>query len=378
MNNNNNLNKFFKYDSSNHTLYFVGSWISISLDKKIERNIHRSIFGVKSIVLDLSLLEEFDVNASYFILSIQDAIIDSGIQITQIIYPPERPLFFPNVNELKVNLPKISKEKQLDVSFVTAFGSGASKFYSGFVDLVTYNGMLIRGFLTLFYKPKNLYVAGVAETIYSVGSMGMWMCAILCFLIGVNLTFQMAPQFVSYGANIYVVNFLGITLLREVTPLLTAVLIAGRSGSSITASIGTMKVQQELDVLQIMGISIRNRLLLPKLVGLLIVLPLVTVFADIASILGGMLVANSYLGVGYKLFLQQMQSEVSTNNYTVGIFKSVTFAWIIAMVSTYCGTSVQSNSDSVGLQTTKSVVLSIMLIVFFDACYAILFSLLKI
>ncbi len=231
---------------------------------------------------------------------------------------------------------------------------------------------------TLFSRNNKLAVGGVIETIQSAGLKGIFISSSLCFLIGVNLTYQMAPQFVTYGANVYVVNFLGIALLREVTPLLTAVIIAGRTGSAITASIGTMKVQEEIDALKTMGISPMRRLVLPRVIGLLLSLPILTVFADVASMGGGMIFAGPLLDIDPGLFMMRLQQNVSINNFWIGIFKSFFFAWIIGMVGCYCGFNVKSNADSIGSQTTKSVVLSTCLIIMIDALFAILFKLLGI
>jgi phospholipid/cholesterol/gamma-HCH transport system permease protein len=184
----------------------------------------------------------------------------------------------------------------------------------------------------------------------------------------------MAPQFVMYGANVYVVNFLGIAMLREVTPLITAIIVAGRTGSAIAAQIGTMKVQEEIDALQTMGISPMRRLVAPQVIGLIIALPILTMLSDAASMLGGMLFANPLLGVDYSLFIMRLQSYVSINNFWVGIVKSFFFAGIIGMVGCFCGFRVKSNADSVGIQTTRSVVISICLIIVVDALFAILFK----
>ncbi len=184
----------------------------------------------------------------------------------------------------------------------------------------------------------------------------------------------MAPQFVTYGANVYVVNFLGISLLREVTPLLTAIIIAGRTGSAITASLGTMKVQEEIDALQTMGISPVRRLVMPQIIGLLVSLPILTMLADVASMFGGMLFAGPLLGIDFSLFIERMQGNVSINNFWIGILKSVFFAWIIGMVGCFCGFKVKSSADSVGIQTTRSVVISICLIIVVDALFAIIFK----
>ncbi len=164
------------------------------------------------------------------------------------------------------------------------------------------------------------------RTVYDTGYKGMGVASLLSFLIGVTLAYQMAPQFITYGANVYVVNFLGIALLKEVSPLLTAIIVAGRTGASITAEIGTMKVQEEIDAIQTMGISPITRLVLPKVIGVMIAVPLITSIGDIASMMGGAIVANTSLDISYSLFIERVKAYVLMSNYTIGIYKSIVFA----------------------------------------------------
>jgi len=212
------------------------------------------------------------------------------------------------------------------------------------------------------------------DTVVKAGLGGIFISSLLCFLIGVTLTYQIAPQFMTYGANLYIVNFLGIALLREITPLLTAIIIAGRSGSAITAEIGTMKVQEELDALKTMGISPIVKLYIPKIIALITVLPILTILADIASIGGGLVVSGPLLGVDAHFFMSRMQDVVSVNNLLVGIFKSFIFGMMIGLVGCYCGTQASSSGDGVGIQTTKSVVMSILSIIVVDAAFAMIFQ----
>ena len=243
---------------------------------------------------------------------------------------------------------------------------------------MTFLGRLFVGFFTLIRHPFSIELKAILDTVLEVGVKGLWIVCLLCFLIGVTLTYQMSVQFTSYGANIYVVNFLGIALLKEVAPLLTAVIVAGRSGSAITASIGTMKVQEEIEALQIMGISPFKRLVLPRVIGMMIALPLLTAFADITSMFGGMLVANSTLGVDFSLFIARIESDVSIYNYTGGIIKSIAFAMLIGLVACFCGFNVRGSAESVGKETTRSVVFSIFLIVFIDSIFAVIYQILGI
>lgn len=194
---------------------------------------------------------------------------------------------------------------------------------------------------------------------------------LLMFLMGMVITFQAAEQLQTFGANIFVVNLIGISLLREIGPLIVAVLVAGRSGSAYTAQIGTMKVTEELDALRAMDLSPMRVLVVPKIVGLLIAVPLLTVYADIVGVIGGMVTAQAKLGITFTEFVLRFQDSVALRHFLVGMVKAPFFAIIIAMVGCYQGFQIHGGVDSVGRHTTVSVVQSIFLVIVFDALFSI-------
>lgn len=198
---------------------------------------------------------------------------------------------------------------------------------------------------------------------------------LLSFLMGIVIAYQGAEQLARYGANIFVVNLVGLSMLRELGPLLTAIIIAGRSGSAFTAQIGTMKVTEEIDAMKTIGISPMDQLVLPKIVALLIALPLLTVYADIMGVLGGMIMASFDLGVSYTDFIERFGTSIKLSAFLVGIGKAPVFAAIIAVVGCFQGFQVSGGADSVGSQTTKSVVQSIFLVIVADAVFSVIFSL---
>lgn len=197
---------------------------------------------------------------------------------------------------------------------------------------------------------------------------------LLSFLMGIVIAYQGSEQLKTFGANIFIVDLVGITLLREIAPLLTAILVAGRSGSAYTAQIGTMTVTEELDALRALGISPISLLVVPRALALVIALPLLTVFANIVGVFGGMLIALSQLGVTFTEFLNRFEYAIVLRHYLVGIGKTPVFAAIIALVGCYQGFQVFGGVDSVGRRTTLSVVQAIFLVIVTDAFFSILFS----
>lgn len=199
---------------------------------------------------------------------------------------------------------------------------------------------------------------------------------LLSFLLGIVVAYQGADQLRQYGANIFVADLVGLSMLREFAPLITAITIAGRSGSAFAAQIGTMAVTEEIDAMRTIGIDPVELLVLPKVIALVVALPLLTVFADVLGVAGGMLMARSQLDVGFGEFLDRMGKAVSTTSYLVGIGKAPVFALIISVVGCFQGFRTRGGADSVGQQTTRSVVQSIFLVIVSDALFSIAFSLL--
>jgi len=195
------------------------------------------------------------------------------------------------------------------------------------------------------------------------------------FLLGIVIAYQGADQLKHYGANIFVVELVGYAMLREFAPLITAIIIAGRSGSAYAAQIGTMVVTEEIDALQTIGIKPIELLVLPKLVALMLALPLLTLFADLVGVTGGMLMASSQLDVGTHEFIDRFATEIPLKTLLIGLGKSLVFAAVIVIIGCYQGFRTKGNADSVGRQTTRSVVQAIFIVIVLDAVFSIIFNL---
>ncbi|MFQ5958356.1 MAG: MlaE family lipid ABC transporter permease subunit [Alphaproteobacteria bacterium] len=198
--------------------------------------------------------------------------------------------------------------------------------------------------------------------------------ALMSFLIGVVLAYQGAEQLRRFGVEIFVIDLVGISVLREIGILLTAIIIAGRSGSAFTAAIGSMKVHEEIDAMRTIGLDPMEVLVLPRVLALIVTLPLLTFFADVVGLVGGGLMAWLGLGILPAQFTQRLVESVPIWSLWVGIIKAPVFAFLIAMVGCFEGLQVAGSADSVGRHTTKSVVESIFLVIIFDAAFSVLFS----
>lgn len=222
--------------------------------------------------------------------------------------------------------------------------------------------------------PKRIRWRTLLANIQTSGLEALPIVGLMAFLMGIVIAYQAGVQLSRYGANILIVDLVGISLLREIAPLLTAIIVAGRSGSAYTAQIGTMHVTDEIDALRTLGISPIELLVIPKLLGLLLALPLLSMFADFLGLLGGMTIATLVLDVSVYDFVERLPQAVSVRHYLIGLGKSPMFAAIIAIVGCYQGFKVSGGADSVGKQVTVSVVQSIFLVLIADAVFSILFS----
>jgi len=241
-------------------------------------------------------------------------------------------------------------------------------------QFITFMGHFVFSLVRVCEKPRHFPGRAILATIEETGYQAVPIVALLSFLVGVVLSYQIALQLQEYGANIYIVDVTGMIIFREFGPLIAAIITAGRSGTAFTAQIGTMKVNEELDALETMGIPPMERIVVPKLIGLLIALPLLTVWSSAFGILGAMIMAKMKLGISYFAYLSRFQHQIEVRHYLVGLIKAPFFAIVIALVGCFQGMQVEMSAESVGRKTTQSAVQAIFLIIVVDALFSILFS----
>ena len=241
----------------------------------------------------------------------------------------------------------------------------------GFTRLV---GQLFLDLIRLVRAPRLAPWRDVSGHIYAIGATALPITALVGFLIGVVLAYLSAQQLRQFGADSFIVNLLGVSLVRELGPMLAAILIAGRSGSAITAQIGVMRVTEELDAMRVMGISHGFRLVMPRAIALAIAMPLIAVWTTAAALLGGMLAADISLQISPQFFLNALPAAVEPANLTLAMSKSVVFGILIALIGCHYGLRVKPNTESLGQGTTASVVTSITVVILVNAVFAIVFK----
>ena len=235
-------------------------------------------------------------------------------------------------------------------------------------------GQLLLDMVRLLRAPRRGPWRDISGHIYRMGAMALPITALVGFLIGVVLAYLMALQLRQFGAEAFIVNILGISLIRELGPMLAAILVAGRSGSAITAQIGVMRVTEELNAMRVMGISHGFRLVLPRALALAVAMPLVSVWTTLAALVGGMLAADLTMGVTAGYFIEALPRAVEESNLYLALGKSTVFGVAIALIGCHWGLWVKPNTQSLGEGTTASVVTAITAVIIIDALFAVAFK----
>ena len=253
-------------------------------------------------------------------------------------------------------------------------GKGAFLLWEHLVSLLILSGQLLLDALYLVGHPQLIPWREISANLYRTGAQALGITALVGFLIGVVLSYLSSRQLQTFGADIFIINILGVAIIRELGPIIAAILVAGRSGSSMTAQLGVMRVTEELDALTVMGIPHSLRLVLPKVLALGIAMPLMVLWTSAIALIGGMVVAEIQLGLGHQFFLSKLADVVPVANLWLGLGKGVVCGMVIALISCHFGLRIKSNTESLGEGTTNSVVTSITVVIIIDAIFAVVFS----
>lgn len=235
-------------------------------------------------------------------------------------------------------------------------------------------GQVTRWMTESFALPTRMMMRETIRQIYLTGVLAIPVVMLITFLIGVVLAHQGASQLERFGAQIFVVDMVSIAIVREMGALLAAIMVAGRSGSAFAAALGTMKLNEEVDAMQVMGLNPTRMLVLPRIFALMVALPALTLFANVAGLAGGAVVTIMMLDVSTLQFVERVSLSTDMNDFLAGIIKTPVFAFLIAAVGTLRGMQVKRSAEELGTKTTQAVVLSIVLIICADAFFTTLFT----
>lgn len=282
-----------------------------------------------------------------------------------------QPQVYKSLDEYRVAL-KTLPEPKAPGTF-EALGGTAWQVRDALFDFMVLAADVTVSAVIALFRPKHFRWSAVLHQASLMGSQAFGIVGLITFLIGLTLAFQSAYQLRQFGAAIYVATLTAISMVREMGPLITAILVAGRSGSSITSEVATMKVGEEIDALQVMGISFVDFIAVPKLIAMVTMVPLLTMLADLLGIIGGWIVGTVYLDIAPQPYLQKTVDALVGKDLATSLFKSVVFAWGIALIGLYHGIQVHGGAAEVGKATTASVVSAIFFIIVADSVFSVLF-----
>ncbi|WP_343714000.1 MlaE family lipid ABC transporter permease subunit [Inquilinus sp.] len=356
-------------------LHLEGPWVTRAaapLDRELSELVQKSVKG--QVVLDLSGVTRLDTVGAWLVHRTQEDLAAAGATVRVEGVSDDQKGLLEAVSRVERDEP--IKQPQRNILYELAYRTGKSTYHfrDEALALLSFLGMLVVKSIATLLRPSRIRFTALAHNIEATGLNAMPIVGLLSFLIGVVLAYQGADQLSRFGAQIFVVNLLGVSVLRELGGLITAIIVAGRSGSAFTAQIGTMQVNQEVDAMETLGLDPIEVLVIPRVFALAITLPLLTFYANIMAIFGGGLMSYFVLDISAPQFLQQFKAAISVGTLWVGMIKAPVFAFAIAMVGCYEGLKVSGSAESVGRLTTQSVVVSIFLVIVLDALFSILFA----
>ena len=334
--------------------------------------------GIRWAALDLSGVTGLDTAGGWLIHRTVNDLQQAGAEVDVKGLPPRYQSLFTEIGRGERNLKIDAPPPNKVVEILARLGKGTFSACDEAARLLAFFGMLVVKTGRAIVQPHRIRPKSLASHIEQTGLDAIPIVALLSFLIGVVLAYQGADQLRRFGAEVFTVNLLGISILRELGILITAIIIAGRSGSAFTAQIGTMKVNQEIDAMQTLGLDPIDVLVLPRIFALAITLPLLGFMANMIGLLGGAVMSWVVLDINFQTFVSQLQMAVTINHLFVGLIKAPVFAFVIAMVGCYEGLKVSGSAESVGQQTTRAVVEAIFLVIVIDALFSVAFSIMGI
>jgi phospholipid/cholesterol/gamma-HCH transport system permease protein len=333
-----------------------------------------SLQGLRQVRLDLGRLEELDTAGAWLLHKLGARLESEGLpaEITGAheghmdlldlvaAHAEGRPAAPPKIHPI--------------LAFVEHCGRATYAILAEARDLLNFLGLLVIALFRAMIQPWRWRPAAVFTHMETSGLNALPIVGLLTYLIGIVLAYQGADQLARFGAEIFTINLVGVGVLRELGILITAIIVAGRSGSAFTAEIGTMKVNEEVDAMRTIGLDPLDILVLPRVVALVAVMPLLTLYADFMALAGGATMSYFQLDISLLQFVRQLETAITIDTFWVGMVKAPLFAFIIAMVGCFQGLKVSGSADSVGRETTRAVVVGIFLVIVLDALLSIFFS----
>lgn len=340
--------------------------------------IEKIIVKHKKVTLDFQELLSLDTFGAWQLAHLWRSLERSQKEIELINCSPDDLTFIKELKDFDIPEDILLSLKKKRVSPIDSLGKGVLTAIGKCHRIIAFLGEIILAIGSCLRHPSSFRLKSFIKYLDQTGVRAIPIIGLVALLIGVVLVYQGVSQLERFGAEIFTVNLLAISVLRELGILLTAIVVAGRSGSAFTAQIGFMKLNQELDAMKVLGLEPMQLLVVPRVLALMVVMPLLTVFCDLVALSGGAFMSMHLIDLSFSQFISQLQSSFQPSTFWVGIFKAPVFAFAIALIACYEGLQVSGGAESVGRRTTRSVVRSIFTVIFLNAFLSIVFSILKI
>jgi phospholipid/cholesterol/gamma-HCH transport system permease protein len=349
------------------------------LDRALDALVRRLVADGGEVVVALDRLSAFDTAGAWLVHRTRRRLGDQGVACRIEGLTPPRARLLAKIESAcdRAALPPAPRTNWLVEQLATC-GRATLDALDEVVELLAFFGALARALVGTVVRPWRLRLTAFSSHVVGTGLEALPIVGLMSFLIGVVLAFQGASQLRQFGAEIFTVDLLALSILREIGVLMTAIIVAGRSGSAFTAQIGTMVVNEEVDALRTLGLDPLEVLVVPRVLALMVSLPLLTVFADLMGLLGGGLLTLIVLDIPLGQFLEQLRGATDGTQFWAGLVKAPVFAFVIAMVGCRNGLRVEGDAASVGRLTTQAVVSGIFLVIVLDAGFSIAFNVLGI
>ena len=357
------------------SLRAAGTWTALTA-KQIEVLADRAFEQVgqsKKVSLDIGSIDELDTFGAWIIERVARNFAQHGVELSVSSMPERFKAVLAAIHRTSQQAIR-PKTKRSPFVALESIGRAVPGLAADVVAFSNMLGALATALLRVILQPRRLRLTSMVHHLDRVGWRAMPIMLLISFLIGAIIAQQGIFHFRKFGADVYVVDLVGILVLREIGVLLIAIMSAGRSGSSYTAELGSMKMREEIDALRTMGLDPVEVLMLPRVLALTIALPILTFFGSLAALYGGGLITWLYGGMSPEIFISRLQEAVSVTSFKVGIIKAPFMALVIGIIACSEGLRVKGSAESLGLQTTTSVVKSIFLVIVLDGLFAVFFA----
>jgi phospholipid/cholesterol/gamma-HCH transport system permease protein len=363
-------------DGNRLELEATGSWTARNtqaLARLADGTVIKAATGCRA-EIDLSRIEHLDTFGAWLIERLSRAYRDGGYDVRLVKVPERYKGLLDEVSQANLRAPPPVRRTNPILARLDGIGRGTVATIADLGEIVAMLGAVMAALARAILKPASFRFTSMVHHLDRIGWQAIGIIAMITFLIGCIIAQQGIFHFRRFGAEDYVVDLVGVLILREIGVLIVAIMVAGRSGSSYTAELGSMKMREEVDALRTMGLDPVDILILPRVLALVIALPILTFIGSMSALFGGGLIAWLYGGMSPEIYISRLRDAVSINSFEVGMYKAPVMALIIGVVACAQGLKVKGSAESLGLQTTASVVKSIFLVIVLDGAFAIFFA----